>query len=301
MKRYLYLIWSYLLLQGCTPEDILIEVAPEPSRVVVSSQLIQENFLLVTLSRSFSALAPDGFERLEDNFVDDLLVDSALVTIEYATFIDTLFEAGPGIYAAELSEAIISETYRLVIYDSLNEDYVTATTQLMPQVRLEGGRLEEEVFGSDTIFNTRFVFTDPEEPNWYITQATQVDGFTLDDLLTAEIINDSLVLGNESVPPVFDEDATANLLYTRIFSDLEFDSSKVERSVNVPDNPGDTLIFNLINITEGYFRYLDAQQRNDSFLASISGEPINFPTNVENGFGYFTMNKPSYLLFINEQ
>lgn len=299
MKTLAKIVVLTLLIQGCAPEDILIQVAPEPSRVVVSSQLIPPNFLLVTLSRSFSALAPDSFESLEDNFVNALLVDSAFVTLEYAGYTDTLFEAGPGIYAGELSEAIESETYRLVIYDSLNADYVTATTRLMPQVVLQGARLEVEVFADDTIFNTRYAFTDPEEENWYITQATQVDGFTLDDLLTAQIIDDSLVLDNGSVPPVFDEDATANLLYTRIFSDLELDTMRVERSVNVPDNPGDTIIFNLVNITEGYFRYLDAQQRNGGVLASISGEPINFPTNVENGFGYFTMNRPSYRVFIN--
>lgn len=288
-----------IVCQACSPEEILIDVAPEPSRIVVSSQFIPDNFLLVTLSRSFSALAPSSFESLEDNFVNALLVDSALVTIEYAGYRDTLFEAGPGIYAVELTEAIESETYRLIIFDSLNADYVTAETRLMPQVALEGARLEVEIFAEDTIFNTRYAFTDPEEANWYITQATQVDGFTLEDLLETEVIGDSLVLDNESIPPVFDEEASANLLYTKLFSDLVLDSSFVDRSVNVPDNPGDTIIFNLINITEGYYRYLDAQQRNGGFLASISGEPINFPSNVENGFGYFTMNIPSYRVYID--
>lgn len=298
MKRLIYLIAFFYLFQACAPEDVIIDVAPAPSQVAISSQLIGDNLLLVALSRSFSALNPNALVDLEEDFIGQLLVDSAFVTVNSQGYLDTLFEIGPGLFAGELSQVTIGADYHLSVFDSLNEETIRATTQMMSQVTLDTVFIEVSIEEEDTLFTAHYQFEDPIEENWYITQATEFSGFSLEELLNAEIIGDSIVFENDSVPDVFTGEDNAALLYTRLLADITFRDPIVRNSITLPDPPSDTILFSLTHVSEGYFRYLDAQQRNGGILASLGSEPINFPSNVENGLGYFAMNQPSFLVFV---
>lgn len=301
MKKLTYFIGFLFIWQACAPEDVLIDVTPAPSQVAISSQMLGENVLLITLSRSFSALNPNALEDLEEDFIGELLVDSAFVTVNSQGFVDTLFEIGPGLFAGELSQATVGADYHLSIFDSTTSETIRATTQLQEQIALDTAFLEVNIEEEDTTFIAHYQFKDPPEENWYITQATAFSGISLEELFNAEIVGDSIVFENDSVPDLFTGEDNAALLYTRLLADITFQDSEVRNTITLPEQPMDTILFSLTHVSEGYFRYLDAQQRNGGVLASIGSEPINFPSNVENGLGYFAMNQPGFLLYVREE
>jgi hypothetical protein len=49
----------------------------------------------------------------------------------------------------------------------------------------------------------------------------------------------------------------------------------------------------LSNIPKGYYEYLAAYKRSGNLLSQLTGEPVNLPTNVQGGYGYFALTKPS--------
>ena len=55
----------------------------------------------------------------------------------------------------------------------------------------------------------------------------------------------------------------------------------------------DTAVVMFSNISEEYFRFLDARARGGNIISSVTGEPINHPTNVQGGYGYFNTHNPS--------
>ena len=59
----------------------------------------------------------------------------------------------------------------------------------------------------------------------------------------------------------------------------------------------DSLMILLSNISEGYYSFLMSRERSGNFLAEATNEPINYPSNVENGLGYFNTHYPSLRFF----
>jgi hypothetical protein len=63
----------------------------------------------------------------------------------------------------------------------------------------------------------------------------------------------------------------------------------------------DTIGVSVSNISQGYYEFLDLYGRAGSPLTQITGEPIDYPTNVTNGYGYFTTHVPDLHVFdLNE-
>jgi hypothetical protein len=61
--------------------------------------------------------------------------------------------------------------------------------------------------------------------------------------------------------------------------------------------PSDTIAVTLSNISEGYFKFLTAYRKSGSLFNQITGEPIDYPTNVVNGYGYFNTYYPDVRVF----
>ena len=53
----------------------------------------------------------------------------------------------------------------------------------------------------------------------------------------------------------------------------------------------------LSNISEGYYQFLKSRERSGNLLSDITNEPVNYPSNVNNGLGYFNTHYPSIRFF----
>ncbi|MGL4598052.1 MAG: DUF4249 family protein, partial [Bacteroidia bacterium] len=84
-----------------------------------------------------------------------------------------------------------------------------------------------------------------------------------------------------------------------LLSDVDFDANNnlVKNRELSGIGYNDTIAVTISNISKGYYEFLSAFKRSGSFVNQLSGEPINYPTNVENGYGYFIAHYPSISFF----
>jgi len=277
--RYLIAISSalLLLLTSCLPEPIETEIEQAESKIVVSSQVIPGNFMLVTVSRSFSALEGSYGSDLDQEDLDQFLVKDAIVVLSYADRVDTLVNSpdAPGVYASLLRLEEANQSFELYVYDPKTKESVTARSTMLDRVNLETVTATTSIAPliDDTIYTMKYSFTDPPEDNWYV-----VNVFDPNNLQ----VNFNF-LGNEN-----------DQVYTQLVSDKSYDGSTIEFSSEIIGYDfNDTVTVMFSNISESYFRFLDARQRGGGIISSVTGEPINHPTNVQGGYGYFNTHNPS--------
>lgn len=275
---------------GCIPEDVLTNVEPAQSKLVISSQIVPGDIMLVIVSRSFSALEGNE-DTLSQDFLNKILVSDARVTISWDDKVEILEPLGDvaGLYTSTIELDENASELRLDVFDPLTNDSVYAITSILPRVDLDSARFTEEINSrEDTTQLIYYSFADAQDKgNWYVLNAFGPNDFINDFVDNPfEVIN-----GN------------AGVFFERLVSDQTFDSTHFEQEVRffVDEIQSDSVVLFFSNISEGYFRFLDARQRTGGIISSASSEPINFPTNVIGGLGYFNAHNPSIILVEKER
>lgn len=272
-------ILSILLFINCRPKSLDIDLPQAEQKLVVSSQVIPGSNMIVTLSRSMDA---KGFnvdkDTLSQDIVNDLLVDSGIVTISYNGISDTLFSVPgvPGVFLSIATPQILNTTYNLYAKDYNTGKEVTSSAYMLPQVSLNNANATLDSTGAFDIITVTYDFNDPQdEDNWYMVNFyAQKDsnssggGFDLNE--------------NETV-----------LKETIILKDKNFTSSTFNGTHQLSDWDQDSIVVSISNISKGYYDYLTARLRSGGLFTSISREPVNHPTNIIGGYGFFTTHKPS--------
>ena len=268
---------------SCLPESLFIEVEPAESQLIVSSVNIDTLGFSVFITRSFSALEGNE-DSLSQDFINKIVVSNAKVTLTIGTNTMKLesLEEVPGIYFIDELPIEDSQLLRLDVFDSTTGHSVYAETQVVPPVSLNTAGFLEEILDDDTTQCLFFSFKDQvDADNWYALNVLDIN--TLIDDANQNLF--SLNGGN------------GGIVYEQLISDKEFKEEIYSDTVKILFNKkakSDTLIFFFTHITKDYFRFLDVRQR---FKGIFSGsEPVNFPTNVVGGLGYFTINYPRITL-----
>jgi hypothetical protein len=91
--------------------------------------------------------------------------------------------------------------------------------------------------------------------------------------------------------------------YTILFDDLEFNGKSYgERFRVFPRDyqPGDTIAVSLSNISEEYYRFMQLRLDNRFSFVEFISEPVNYPSNVKGGRGYFNLYVPDVQFFVFE-
>lgn len=279
MKQIIYPILALsILLNGCLPDPLEIEVPQAESKLVVSSQVIPDNIMLVTVTRSFSALEGSYGSDLGQEDLEKLLVKRALVTLSYNNRTDTLFSLpeSPGVFASLIQLSGEGQTFDLYVYDSTSQQSVTSQSTMLPRIGLESASVETKINSLDTTYTLNYAFDDPEGDNWYVLN-----------------VFDPNAIGQQGLGANFSFDGSSNT-HTELISDKLFNSSAIKGTAEILDQDfGDTVAVMLSNISEEYFKFLDARKRVGGILASVTGEPINHPSNVVGGYGFFNTHNPS--------
>ncbi|MEP4532782.1 MAG: DUF4249 family protein [Cyclobacteriaceae bacterium] len=303
MKRYLYsIIIGLLIFETACVEDVLIEVDPAPPKIVVSSLFIPDSIIIVTATRSFSALSGKNLQALEDDLINSLLLDRALVTISSDTQTDTLFKLSPGVFVGALKDARPYDVFELNIFDSLTMSSARSVTELKEQVRFDSVSLNREVSNGDTTSFLYYQFRDPaEDENWYLVQGFELPRLPNFDNVQFDVENGDVILSPDTSNQVFFQ-PDVTLLFSDLISDLTLENDTVKSREELGFyQPRDTVVFVMINIDEGYYDFLQARKRSGGILQSLTREPVNHPSNVENGYGYFTMHLPHFRAFVREE
>lgn len=265
------------LVSGCLPDPLEVDSVPgAPPQLVVSTQIIPDQSLIVLVTRTFGALeASDDSDP--EALLDHIAVDDALVILQGPNRTDTLQSLGKGAYGGITIPFVAGQVYRLDI-NSAALGQVHATTDVKRSVAFE--HVEAELFYNgygDTLAQITYTFADQEEKNWYMINVQEVER----------------------------EDAIDNLLnpraFTMLLNDDDFNGESYSERFRVfprDYHPGDTVAVSLSNISEDYYQFMKLRIDNRLSLVEFVSEPVNYPSNVIGGRGYFNLYVPDVRFFV---
>lgn len=265
---------------SCLPEPLSVDDIPVlKPKIVVSSQIVAEQGLVVLLTKSFGAL--DASEDSDpEALLNQLAINDAEVVVQHEGEFDTLVFLQNGLYGGFTQTLEAGVEYELVV-KSATMGSVRARTAMKPQIPFENIDVSLSFNGfDDTLVQVVYSFIDPQEKNWYMVN---VQRFSQENALD-NILN----------PRAF----------TRLFTDDEFNGRRFAESFRAfprDFQAGDTVAVFLSNISETYHQFLQLRQDNRFTFIEFISEPVNYPSNVEGGLGFFNLYVPDVRLFVLEE
>lgn len=282
MNKILLCLVTSLLLFSCKPEAIELDVPQAPEKIAVASQQVEGGFLVLTLSRTFSALSNKKPNLSDTNMAlpEELLVKGALVQLVRGGEQITLREVSSGIYAAEELMQADYSSYTLQVVDAEKGQTLSAQTVMLPQVQFDAVDVQRNP-QKGTEYSIHYAFTDlPGIANWYV-----VNYYTKDNR------NDSLPDNPANVDYIAKRMLEQRLDYDLI-CEADLQGGQYSITKRFTNNQLDTFAVALSNISQGYYEFLKAQKKYNTLVNQIRGEVVNLPTNISNGYGYFNLHTP---------
>ena len=278
-----------ILLYSCQPPGIDIDVEPAESKIVVASQIVPQKNMFVALTKSFSPLEPiAGSESVTDALLSNFLVSNAIVTVTYDNQTDTLEMLVPGIYYSTNVLLTNYTNYTLSVYEPSSGLSASALTTMLPQVLFDTVYPVITRNLEDTTVVIKYTLTDnASEENYYVVNYILKQASTGADL----DINSYFGNGSNKILSSFE-----------LLNDASF-TNNVYMHETLLDKvqPTDSIAVEIANISKGYYEFLTASKRNQGLVSQLTSEPIHYPTNVQNGYGYFNAYYPDARVFdLNE-
>lgn len=265
-----------LMLSRCTPEPLPVKNIPTAtSRMVVASQMLTDQSVIVTLTKTIGALDA-GKESDPKDIIDQIIVDDAIVTITHNDSMDTLQYLGEGVYGNAGISIVTGQTYELHAKSQTSGE-ISATTvaqMFVPFERVTASLYYEQ---SDSLAHVEYTVNDPAGKNFYLI-ALQRLSRTQDS--------------NAFINP---------RLYTHIFTDDGINGGSFSDKFNVlfqRFHLKDTVIVSLTNIDSDYYDYMKQRIDNRFSVTAFATEPFNYKTNVTGGYGFFNLQRPDIHVFV---
>lgn len=272
------LLFILSVLGSCIPDPLEVYDVPSLApRIVIGSQVIPGQGLLVYVTRSVGALEAGWGSELEP-LLQQIAISDAVVTLSYDDTTDTLVHQAYGVYVGALDAVVAGKTYTLKVKSPAWGE-VQAIATAPAYVPFQSAEASLFLTGFDSLARIRYSLQDPPGPNWYMINVQKVSAATpIDRYLNPRV-------------------------FTKLLRDSTFDGKKFEDEFNVifqNYSDGDSVLVTMSNISPDYYNYL--WLRNDSrfSLAGFASEPLNFPTNVQGGYGYFNLHVPDVRGFVLE-
>lgn len=274
MKNWILFLVIATVFVACRPKSLDIEVQPAESKLVAFTHIIPGNIMLVALSKSFSVLEGNTQEDM-----DSLLVTGATVQVKFDSQVFDFYELSPGIYASFSAAYEYDQEYELLAY--FGKDTIRSTTKMLPKVDYTSVLPSVEKLANDTNVYLNLSFTDlPDVSNWYLINVyrkqaglQQVDGVNY------------FLNGNNA------------LARSILVSDKEFDGTYDKMFKFDELNHKDSIVVTLSNINESYYKYLNFKVGGGNIFNQLNIEPVNYPTNIVNGYGFFNTHFPDIKFF----
>lgn len=268
-----------------SPKPLDVEIDEVEQRLVISSFAIPPQEALFTITRTFSALlGEDSIDIENQDIASRVLVDSALATLQYAGYTDTLFKLVSGVFGTISIPQIEYENYVLDVKDYKTGQTIRAQTQLLPTVPLEDVYPTQRLLPqlNQIIHSFRYSFFDPPGvENYYLATYTNI----------SQLAQSGGGIGGQLF--------NFNQTQFNVFSDnVNGDGVPVVYQSEYSGAVGDTIVVALSNITKEHYNYMAAYKRSGNLFSQLTGEPINLPTNVQGGYGFFAMVRPSVRLVV---
>jgi uncharacterized membrane protein len=274
-RNIVRVLTTMIVMLSCTPDPLDVHDIPAlDQKIVVSSQMIPGQAVAVLLTKSIGALdASDNSDPLA--LLRQIIIADADVRIANNGTSYPLTYLGNGLYGAVSIPLVAGQQYTLYV-NSPEYGAVTATTIVKPLVSFEDVSAVISISGRDTLADVSYSFHDETGRNWYMVNAQHI---TREDL-EERVLNPRIT--------------------TKMIDDQSFDGGTKQDQFKIlfdEVKPGDTLAVMLSNIDEDYYNFMKLREDTRFGLAAAIGEPINYPSNVKGGLGFFNLYVPDVRVF----
>lgn len=284
MKNIFFLFIGTVFLIQCTPKPLDLTLPDFEPKTTVASQILPGEIMFIGLTKSFTVLSDEGSnsDNRDADFFDKILVDSALVTINHSGITDTLFKVSNGLFASIKTLDNPGTIYTLNVIDYDLGEVVSSTTEMLQKISFDTVYPVITKNPTDTTVFIQTEFTDsPSEENYYMI-----------NVYTREVLDAGLDLNS------FFENGQNKVQVTRIYSDQELNPGKNEIEISLKNIAiTDSVAVTLSNISEEYYSFLKKRERAGNIFSDITAEPINYPSNIKNGLGFFNTHYPDVHYF----
>jgi len=282
MKKLLIYIMIVVFAFSCRPTPLEISLKAAPQKIVIASQVVPTTVLGVLVTRSFPALEHEvfipGTNIVSPAFIDDVIAKNAIVTVSYAGITDTLHAVDtiPGLYVSANTLQIPYEQYELRVFDPVLNENITSKTTMLPGVKFD--TIYPVVEEEDKV-RLKYEFTDMSGQNFYLVNIYKA--------------NSSTKNGGLDVNSFPFNSGRNQLIQSQLISDLVYNTDKISMDFNLNGiTASDTIGVTLAHITKDYYNYLSAQNKINGIIGQFFREPVNVPTNISNGYGFFSAYDP---------
>jgi hypothetical protein len=292
MKYFLFIVTVFsMCLFACKPKPIRIKVPQQDPKLSVFTYGIPDGGIIVVITKTFTSfIDPNKLGDDTTGTVTDLyLVAHARATINYNGNIDTLQNLGDGAYLTPLNFQFLTyQNYQLEVYDSTTKQTISANSIMQPNIDFASIIVSKSTNPNDTSFTFDYSFKDDKTmENYYMINVSDVNAETSFN------INSSFKGKSKSHLELLN-DQTAQLIDLPNTNESLLKGSFTISTLKYDLNARDTLIMSISAVDKKYYEFLSIYKRNGSILNQLTGEPINLPSNIKNGYGYFSTHFLSY-------
>jgi len=283
VNRNSILIMMSILIISCT-KPLEIDIPQTKPKLAIFSQIIPNQIVAITVTRSFTALTDIASSTSPDNSLKGVLVSRALVTISHNQITDTLKKLTDGLYGALNISLIAGENYELNVWDSTSGEHINSFAKVLPIVE-DSLKINVTRNVSDTSYSINIKMKDnPALDEYYYFN---VSNLGKNDLLNQASTFFSTVNSNRNFILTTDKEAINGFVQKEYLS-----GSNTENLLTSTNKDSVSIV--VASISKDYYDFLNAYQKGNSFFAQIFGEPINYPSNINNGVGIFTAHLPKF-------
>lgn len=275
LKDILLNLMVLTLLGACLPDPLEVEEVPSPEeQIVIGSQFIPNQFIVVSLTKNFTALEAGPDSEL-DSVLIDLLIPEIDMTITSNDVVYPMTEILRGIYAVGEIPQLSGSKYTLSFTNPINGLPTNAEAVALPLIEFTELTPELHYTTYADLLRVNFKIEDPPGDNWYMVNVQRTGVVTsLTERPFSKVYDQSDIDGN-----ILEDEFT---VFYREFTEQ------------------DTVLISTANISEGYYEFLKLRNNQQALLLDGLGEPVNYPTNVENGLGFFNVHIPDFKIFLLE-
>jgi hypothetical protein len=249
-------------------------------KIVISPLFNNESSLGVLVTKSFSSLVSPQQDPL--SLFYGSRIGHGRICIANEGMTHELTGISPVFFSEDIQLRPYS-LYSLTVLDSQTGEFVKATTTMLPRVKLNDIAMNMVRRDKDTSLKvTVRLYDDRSAKRYYLVT------FKLNE--------------QDPLPPKH------TFARPSLYSQIElFDNSKAsdgqlafEKTYNsslISFDGRDSVVVEISEVSEAYYNYLVIYKKTASLINQLTGEPINLPSNVEGGTGFFFLLNPDYREF----
>ncbi len=275
MKNYIIIAILCTSITACRkPAPLDIAVPQAGKTIVVSSASSNSRTLVVAAGYTFhSMLDADSITDNNDALIREYMIDSGSATLSYDGNAELpLHHVTKGVFARNDLQLQAGKSYTLTVVDNKNNIITKGSAIYMSPPVVNYVTPVKTVNSTDTVVQLRFELDNiqPGE-HYYISYKTSSTV--------------KKALGSSKKEILLNFEPKKVLLY----SSKDAVDNKLSKTITLSVKATDTVDVEIAKIDGGYRKYLDAYIKTGYLVNQLTGEPVNLPSNMSNGHGYFTM------------